>query len=177
MPPLGQLYLPPLDLCTGAFLGKLLRGEKRAFFRHETKPIKLPQHSTFYVKHLVKLAQAHETAMLYLPDEPIKHVTKEFIGNVLNTLDDTFFPRAIAEIQERQKAKQVVKKEAIHITPEMAALMARLSVAGVKKWKPNKRSLSCLKLGTRKRTRQAKQLEEAVTAKLDGKVVEVCATG
>lgn len=39
--------------------------------------------------------------MIYLPDDPIKHVTRDYLFGIINTLDPSFFKRAMEEVELR----------------------------------------------------------------------------
>lgn len=43
--------------------------------------------------------KSNTALFLYLPDDPLSHVTRPFLLNVINTLDPDYFPRAIDEVE------------------------------------------------------------------------------
>ncbi len=49
----GQIYLPPFTKATLAFMGGILRGEKRCFSNQELRPRVVPHSKLLTVEHII----------------------------------------------------------------------------------------------------------------------------
>lgn len=58
---------------------------------------------TEFSKHsILKSVSEIPKLLVYLPDEPATHVTREFLIAIVNTIDPSYFKRAIMEIDVRK---------------------------------------------------------------------------
>lgn len=65
----------------------------------------MPKYKELSVKYALDIAMKNEKVMKYLPELTIdqkldaRRVDRNFLFNVLNTIDPNFFPRAVTEIE------------------------------------------------------------------------------
>ena len=100
--------------------------------------------------------------MRYLPDEPDKHTTRQFVADIINTLDPAYFGKLIDEI-ECSRGEQLKKPtQRIDVTNAMFDLLSNMTSLAASGKGPSKRSIACLKIPAKKRNRQRKEREEQI---------------
>ena len=120
------------------------------------------------IEKVLKLGQTSDLLMSYLPDDPLSHVDRRFLFEIVNTLDPNFFQGAIEEVEMRRITKRVPKEvAAVEIIPEMLELV--LKMFNLKN--SNGRGLAALKMGSRKRKRPVYQNEFAITTMMNPRPV------
>ena len=115
----AQLALPPQDRCSLEFMGQILKGKKRALKVRQMVPIRVVNRTYITVDKVLKQINNNPKFMVYLPDKP-RSAGRAFIFNVVNTIDPTYFPSALEEIEHIHIAKtKKAKDELIECTQEM----------------------------------------------------------
>ena len=84
---------------------QILSGKKKVFTCWEATPIKVPYPRLITVKLVIAKAQQSPELLKYLPDEPAKHVNREYLFPLVNCFDISFFPRLIEEADKMKKSK------------------------------------------------------------------------
>lgn len=75
---------------------------------------------------LLKKIEKNTKIQKYLPDEPAKHITKEFLLGVLNTLSPDFMHKVIGEVEEHlAKNKKQKPPNEIQIDTGMLELLRK----------------------------------------------------
>lgn len=64
--------------------------------------------------------------MSSLPDSPITHVTQNYLFTIVNTLDVSFFPKVIDEIEKVQLHRQL-KELVVEMTAKMYEILKSMS--------------------------------------------------
>lgn len=80
---------------------QLLVGQKKAFKLVDVKRVVVPRQAWLTVTSVIKMIVDNPGMLMYLPDkEDLKpeSVSRSFLFDTINTLDPTFFPDALAEI-------------------------------------------------------------------------------
>ena len=115
----AQLALPPQDRCSLEFMGQILKGKKKAIKNRNMVPVRVSNRTYITVDKVLKQIRSNPKFMVYLPDKP-KTAGRTFIFNVVNTIDPTYFPSALEEIEHLHIAKtKKSKDEFIECTQEM----------------------------------------------------------
>ena len=142
--------MPNENKCPLEFMGQLLKGTKKAFAQDEIRPVKVRDRRYITLKQVAKQVKNNDVYMRYLPDHPVR-AGRQFVFNVINTIDPEYFRSAQAEAERLRIAK--AKKEEEHkveICPEMQQLLSQyVELAADKKSKGA--SLALLKMGAKKR--------------------------
>ena len=115
----GQLFLPPENLCSYAFLRDILAGKKKVFHSCEVVEPNLPKLRSLCLKCLIEMAKKNPTVMQYLPAdvETLKErmISHSYISAVINTLDSTFFDEALKKADLLGNLRHAVKDEIVYI--------------------------------------------------------------
>jgi len=114
----GQFCLPVESMTTQDFLLQILRGEKKVILNKDVRAYNLPSGRFTTKKRLIMMIAGQTEILKYFPDKIDKQADKEFIVNIINTLDPAFFPSIANEIDE-QMLKMKKKEDVIELTPEM----------------------------------------------------------
>jgi len=94
-------------------------------------------------------------------------VTREFLCNIENTLDPSFFRKAIDEVETMRARKYQQDPHKIQISQEMLELLSTMTVLNIKGGVDSKRSLNTMKFGTRKRKRHTMKREIQLSTALN----------
>ena len=136
-------YLPPYHLTSMEFLKEVLAGRKRVLLRSQIKPVSVPVTRYITTARVLALAKQEPRIMQYIPDRPnlrACHVSREFLFNIVNTLDSEFFPEVLNQVEKyRTEGKGSKKPRLVEIDPEMAELFEKLK--GTFYRKPGGRSM------------------------------------
>ena len=100
---LGQLLLPPRANCPISFIKELLSGKKKPITRGESSPAAVPKVGSITVERVMTVVKGCREILDYLPDlENIKakHMDRQYLFDVVNTLEPTYFKRCLAELSE-----------------------------------------------------------------------------
>ena len=84
---LAQMFLPPWRIVTVDFMGKILKGKKKAFRNWEVIPVRVPFKNRITMKFVNSKITDVASIQSYLPDEPATHCTREYIFTIVNTFD------------------------------------------------------------------------------------------
>lgn len=98
----GQYYLPPFNLCSFEFLNQIMSKKKLVFKNVEVKISNVPQYKALTTERIYNMAYSSDRAKRYLPDPErvsSKRSSREYLCNIMNTLDEHFFQQAIKEIE------------------------------------------------------------------------------
>ena len=100
-------------------MGQILKGKKKAIKNKNLIPVRVSNRTYITVDKVLKQIKNNPRFMDYLPDKP-RSAGRAFIFNVVNTIDPTYFPSALEEIEHIHIAKtKKAKDEYIECTPEM----------------------------------------------------------
>ena len=110
--------MPVESMTTQDFLLQILRGEKKVILNKDVRAYNLPSGRFTTKKRLIMMIAGQTEILKYFPDKIDKQADKEFIVNIINTLDPAFFPSIANEIDE-QMLKMKKKEDVIELTPEM----------------------------------------------------------
>lgn len=105
-------------------MGQILSGKKRALQYFEVCYTKVEPRSELTIAKVLKAVEENAQILKYLPDQPLQHVTKDYLFTIVNTLDPTFFRRAEDDNEQRLMAKAVTRqKDVVEIDPGMYELI------------------------------------------------------
>ena len=157
--------MPPEDKCSLEFIGQILRGEKKILHLDDIKPVKVADKRFITVKNVCEQVKNNEVYMRYLPDKP-SSAGRQFIFNIVNTLDPDYFRYAQREVEKRRIAKaHKEKEEQVELCPEMDALMNQFTDMNEDR-RTSTQSLAMLKLGAKKRRKPERQPVPELFAKI-----------
>ena len=108
--PVGQLRIPNERVCTQEFLIQILRGQKKVFKQSEIKPLTVPVTAYLTKDRMAELIADNPALKPYFPDDVAQHSDRQFIVDVVHTIDSNFFILAFDEIQVHLDAKRVKKE-------------------------------------------------------------------
>ena len=104
-------------------MSQILSGKKLAFQTFEIIHQHVIPRSEISIESVLKNI-GDSTILKYLPDEPKKHVTRDYLFTIVNTVDRTFFVRAEEELALRDKQKMESKqKDVVEINTQMYELI------------------------------------------------------
>ena len=106
----AQLALPPQDRCSLEFMGQILKGKKKALKNRQLVPVRVLNRTYITVDKVLKQIKGNPKFMDYLPDKP-KTAGRTFIFNLVNTIEPSYFPNALEEIEHLQIAKSKKAKD------------------------------------------------------------------
>ena len=85
------------------------------------------------IEKVLKLGQTSDLLMSYLPDDPLSHVDRRFLFEIVNTLDPNFFQGAIEEVEMRRITRRVPNEvAAVVIIHEMLEIFLKISAFNLK---------------------------------------------
>lgn len=113
----GQVLLPPFDLTTIDHLKSILSGAKKYLHIWEVCPVKVLYPQVITIKTVLNRIQDDPFAMSYLPDEPHKHCSREFLFQTVSSLDSSFFLKLEKEVEKLKPSKVKNAPASILITP------------------------------------------------------------
>ena len=149
--------MPDKRYCNLLYLRGVLSGEINVYRNEEVRPVNIPRFKTLTLKHVFDYAKSHPTIKHYLPemiDDEDPQLDRDFLFTVVNTGDRTFFPGQLQKIEDRRiELKKEQEQDVILIKPEMLALLESFKRDGAPGAKKNPRSLSLLKMHSKKRNR------------------------
>lgn len=126
----GQIYLPDIRFCTLTFVKQLLNGEKLYFYSRDVNMVKVPRFATLSVKIVLDKVASRHDIMRYIPDikkHDSKAIDREFLFNIVNTVDCEFFNTEIERVEKEREERQVKEEsDTIAIRPELYQLIAGL---------------------------------------------------
>jgi hypothetical protein len=108
----------------------------------------------------------------YLPDDPATHVSRKFLHNIINTLDPSYFAKAIDEIENLRGRGNEEAPDVVYIDKAMFFMLTRMTALNITGKAGSKRSLAGLKLGPRKKTRARMNREYEISTAMDGGQIE-----
>lgn len=71
------------------------------FLNSEIINCKIESKKNLTVGTILEGVKDNKSVLIYLPDEPYEHVTREYLIGILNTIDKTYFPRLIQELDSK----------------------------------------------------------------------------
>jgi hypothetical protein len=107
----GQLYLPKYNECPLMFLQQLLIGKKLCFTNSQVKMVKVPVFAELTAKQVYVMVGSCHEIMMFLPD-PKKdpRINREYLFNIINTVDEMFFMTNIVNAFKLRKEHELDKK-------------------------------------------------------------------
>ena len=148
---LGQIVLPPLRYCSLRFLKDILKGRKKYLQNFELQTINVPRYSELTMKRVLNEIKVHTSLLEYLPDASElneKTVERSYLFNLVNTLDGTYFPALIDELEKLKEAGGK-KQEFVEIDHKLHSLLE--SVYTKSRRASSQRSLGVLKVNATQR--------------------------
>ena len=88
----GQLHLPYEKSTTQDFLVEILRGQKKVLHEWKVKPIIIPMNAWTTKEKLAEMIKENATLLAYFPDDPLTQCDRQFMIDVINTMDPNYFP-------------------------------------------------------------------------------------
>ena len=117
------MFLPPLSMCPMDFIQDILAGRVRVLHNFEVTPIKVPFAQTITKKLVLEKVQDHPTFKKYMPRDPGRHCSKQWLFDLVATLDPAFFPALVKEVEDGRKQKVKKPEPTIEVTREMLELI------------------------------------------------------
>jgi hypothetical protein len=154
-------------VCTQEFLVQILRGQKKVFKQSEIKPITVPVTAYMTKERLAVLIAANPALTPYFPDEIAQHSDRQFLVDVVHTIDSNFFVLAFDEIQAHIDAKRVKKEEYIDVDQSMLDVIE--SFSNLKAARVHREVKVTLKLTKQKRKRPKREEVPLLKVKIKAK--------
>lgn len=101
----AQVYLPAEFYCGYKFMQQILTREKKFFFNDGVYRCQVECLSEFSIKRLLDIVKDNADVMAYLPEVDLDNprmMQREFLVNIMATLDHTFFDRAVDEAKKNR---------------------------------------------------------------------------
>jgi hypothetical protein len=86
------------------------------------------------------------------------HVSRVYLCNVVNTLDNTYFRKAIDEVERQRAIKYADQPPVVEVSKDMLELLTSMTSLNLRGSTADKRYLGCLKFGAKKRQRSSSNL-------------------
>ena len=89
------------------FLKEILAAKKRYFLQQQVSHIIIPHCPELTVARVIKMIKGHDTVMEYLPNvsDEKPYIEREFLFDIVNTVDPLFFENALAQLEARRGFK------------------------------------------------------------------------
>ena len=113
--PVGQIHLPLESMTTLEFLIQICKGQKKTIRQSDVIHYNLPTNDFTTKKRLGTIIKNTPTLQEYFPDDVLKHTDKQFVIDVINTLDPDYFPKCTREIEESMVERSKKKNETISL--------------------------------------------------------------
>ena len=97
------------------FLIEICKGEKKTIRQSDIVPYNLPNNEYTSKKRLAKVIERSKVLREYFPEDVVKHCDKQFVVDVVNTLDPDYFPSCTREIEESMVERSKKKNETISL--------------------------------------------------------------
>jgi hypothetical protein len=174
----GQIFLPPYTMCTLEFMGQILRREKKCFMAAEVTPVQLSTTALKFltIKRILEKVKGDAHILSYLPDQPEKHVTKDYLLGIINAVDPTFCLRVQKEVEEIRRTQAASKTKApptIEIDRSMLALIEQFESFGLEQRRSNVNTMTGLVRKREKRTRTMQANQYEFNTRVDAKTERV----
>ena len=98
------------------FLKDILASRKKYFLVSEISHIHVPMCPELTVERVLSQVKAHPSMLEYLPtisDTGKQYIERDFLFNVVNTIDPNFFRDALAEIEGRRHRKAAAEENSL----------------------------------------------------------------
>ena len=154
----GRMYLPPSQMCSYAYFAGILTGQKKAFSMKEIHLASVPLYKELSVDKMLPIAQKSPEVRLYLPElpngepMPAHRVDRTFLINIMNTNDPNFFPRVVAEIEEKLLKTKLKSEDTLKVDPSVFSILQQYVKSHSIKHRKNS-STALVKPVTKKRKR------------------------
>jgi hypothetical protein len=151
----GQLHLMERSQCTLHFMTEILQKKKHALKKDRILPYDVDSRydKILTVKRLVAICEADPVLKLYLPKDAVKHVSKQWLVDLMHSLDSSIFDRLIEQIESKLgELKPKAVEKVFDIDPDMLDLLTQYAKG--KQVKPNARSMARMLKEPKKRTRK-----------------------
>lgn len=150
----AQMFLPPRELVTLEYLKGIFAGRVKVLHNFEICPVKVPYAHTITKKLVAEKVKDADGIKEYLPKDPLKMTSKQWLFTVVATLDPEFFPRLVVEVKNQKAVKKAKPQKTIEVTDEMLKLIERFQSFSLRE--TNSRSLAGLAAGRsgRKKSRE-----------------------
>ena len=96
------------SLTTSKFMVQILKSEKKAFHYYEVEQVNVPHNRYTSKKSIAKMISQHPDLAKYFPDDPANQCDRQFMLDILNTVDPAFFAKVMQEY-EAATLKQATK--------------------------------------------------------------------
>lgn len=114
-------------MATADFLVEVLKGEKRALHTFEVKGVNVPINKYTSKEQLSKMIKASQQLMQYFPDDPLHQCDRQYMLDIINTLDPEFFGRVMHEYDVFQHSIAKEDKKVIAIDHDLYEVLNRLT--------------------------------------------------
>ena len=142
-------------MCGLDYMQGILAGRVKVLHNFEICRTRVPYPQTITKKLVIEKVQDNDVIKKYLPTDPNRQASKEWLFDVVATLDPTFFPKLVKEV-EASKVKKAGKPESmVEVTPEMLELIEKFQSFSISK--TNSRSLAGLGTGRSMKKRNRKE--------------------
>ena len=84
-------------MATADFLVQVLKGEKKALHTFEVKGVNVPINKYTSKEQLSKMIKNSEQLMQYFPEDPLHQCDRQYMLDIIHTLDPEFFGRVMHE--------------------------------------------------------------------------------
>ena len=75
---------------------------------------------------LAEMIKENATLLAYFPDDPLTQCDRQFMIDVINTMDPNYFPSVMNEIEDSLAEKRKEKEKTIDIDSSMYDIIASL---------------------------------------------------
>ena len=114
-------------MCTTKFMMQVLEGTKKVFHSFEIDPVNVPQNRYTGKKQFTKMIYQNKELQQYFPDDPLTQCDRQFILDVINTVDGAFF-RKVMEEYEAVTLKQAAKRDkVVKLDPKMYSVLNKFN--------------------------------------------------
>ena len=104
-----------------------MKGQKKALPHCDINCVNIPVNRVTTKSRLCGMIEDDLVLMQYFPDNPYMNCDRQYILDVVNTLDSTFFERAWQDVDKDLIRAKEEKEQVIPIVPEMHAMISKSS--------------------------------------------------
>ena len=84
-------------MATSEFLVQVLKGERKALLKTDVTKVNVPTNKYTSKETLAKVIKQHDLLRLHFPDDPVTQCDRQFVLDVINSLDPHFFGSVMHE--------------------------------------------------------------------------------
>ena len=87
-------------------------------------PVNVPFRPQFTIERLLTAIKTSPEVLEYLPNDPHTHVNREYLCNIINTLDPVYFRKAIDEVECARGKMVSAKPKMFSVSQDMLELLS-----------------------------------------------------